>query len=195
MNNQYQIALSFATEDQKLVDAVYHYLRAEGINVFFAPSREAQVILGGRNQREIFYDIFGLNAEYVALFVSKNYIAKEVPMEEARIAFAKHGDNGSAIPIYIDGTPLPEHMFDPKSTNYFRSNNPAEIATHLAARVRMSHKTNKETDKSEGKQKNTNLDGTSSGDLMIVRDNTAKCQIFIQNYNDINGASNYESGR
>ena len=178
MNNQYQIALSFATEDQKLVDAVYHYLRVEGINVFFAPSREAQVILGGRNQREVFYDIFGLNAEYVALFVSKNYIAREVPMEEARIAFAKHGDDGSVIPIYIDGTPLPESMLDPKNTNYFRSDNPAEIATHLAARVRMSYKANKRAvnppDLEREKQKTNEF---------IAEGNTAQCQVFIQNYN------------
>lgn len=179
MNKQFQIALSFASEDQKLADAVYHYLRAEGINAFFAPSREAQVILGGKNQREVFYDIFGLNANYVALFVSKNYIAREVPMEEARIAFAKHGDDGSVIPIYIDGTPLPVNLFDPKSTNYFRSDNPAQIADHLAARVRMSHNANKRAgnslDLEREKQKIIEF---------IAEGNTARNQVFIQNYNE-----------
>lgn len=184
MSNQYQIALSFATEEQKLVDAVYHYLRAEGIKVFFAPSREAQVILGGRNQREVFYDIFGLKSECIALFVSKNYIAKEVPMEEARIAFAKHEDNGSVIPIYIDGTPLPEHMFDPKRTNYFRSDNPAEIATHLAARVRMSSRIDSRTGDFEGRQKAAYGDQAHARDRMVVKENTAETIVCIQNFNE-----------
>ena len=59
MDYKYDIALSFATEDQKLVEKVYHYLRAENLNVFFAPSQEGQKVLSGKNQREVFYSIFG----------------------------------------------------------------------------------------------------------------------------------------
>lgn len=57
MKYQYDIALSFATENQDLVEKVYHYLRAEAITVFFAPSPECHRILNGRNQREAFYEI------------------------------------------------------------------------------------------------------------------------------------------
>lgn len=71
MEKQFEIALSYATEDQNLVEKVYHYLKAEQVNVFFAPSKEGQVFLSGKNQREAFYSIFGKNARYVALFVSK----------------------------------------------------------------------------------------------------------------------------
>lgn len=171
MHYQYKIALSFATEDQKLVEKVYHYLLAEGINVFFAPSREAQIILSGTNQREVFYNIFGLHAEYVALFVSKDYITKEVPLEEAQIAFAKHS-SGSVIPIYIDGTSLPGNMFDPKAMNYFRSDNPAEIASHLASKLKMS---------AELSEKETNLETVQN--VMHVSGNTAGKQIMIQTMN------------
>lgn len=48
MDYKYDIALSFATEDQKLVEKVYHYLRAENLNVFFAPSQEGQKVLSGK---------------------------------------------------------------------------------------------------------------------------------------------------
>lgn len=169
MDYQFKVALSFATEEQELVESVYHSLRAEGINTFFAPSPEAQVYLSGKNQREIFYKIFGLEAEYVALFVSKNYVVKKVPMEEAHIAFAKHASIGSVIPIYLDGTPLPNYLLDPSSMNYFRSNNPFEIANHLASKVSISSTQDEMADESE-----------IGHSMMHVSGNTADKQIFIQ---------------
>ena len=172
MSYKYKIALSFATENQDLVERVYHYLRAEKINVFFAPSSEAQVILSGKNQREVFYSIFGMDSEYVALFVSKQYVAKEIPMEEARIAFARHTNEGKVIPIYLDGTSLPENMFNPKTTNYFKSDNPTEIASHLASRV------NKENDLCW-----ENVSNESAESKMNISGNVAEKQIIIQTMN------------
>ena len=136
MKHSYKIALSYATENEDIVKKVYHYLKADGIAVFFAPAPECQIALSGKNQREIFYEIFGLKAEYVALFISQNYIMKKVPMEEASIAIAKHRENGRVIPIYMDDSVLPEELFNPMETNYFKSNNAAEIANHLAVKVR-----------------------------------------------------------
>lgn len=138
MKCQFDIALSFATEDQPLVENVYHYLKARGLQVFFAPSPEGQVFLSGKNQREAFYQIFGWDAQYAALFVTKDYIRKEVPMEEANIALIERRGTGTVIPIYLDGTPLPDKLFDPKQENYFVSDNPVAIASHLAARCRQS---------------------------------------------------------
>lgn len=170
MDYKYDIALSFATEDQKLVEKVYHYLRAENLNVFFAPSQEGQKVLSGKNQREVFYSIFGLEAEYVALFVSQNYSMRQVPMEEAGIAFAKHGADGHVIPVYLDGTGLPKDMLDPQSTNYFEASDPAVIASHLAAKIAMDRKERKKLSGSHNK-----TDG-----IMNINGNTANKQIFIQ---------------
>lgn len=172
MNHHIKIALSFATEQQDLVEKVYHYLKAEGINTFFAPSTEGQILLSGENQREIFYNIFGLNSEYVALFVSRNYVVREVPMEEARIAFAKHGANASVIPVYVDGTSLPAELFDPKETNYFRSDNPAEIAAHLASKIR--------TGKCNVQQNMVAVEGR--GGMMNIHGNQAEKIVNIQNF-------------
>lgn len=169
MSEQYQIALSFATENLDLVEKVYHYLKAEKIKVFFAPSSEGQIELSGRNQREAFYSIFGLNTQYVALFVSKDYIEREVPMEEARIAITKHGNDGTVIPIYLDGTPLPAEIFDPKKKNYFVSDDPAVIASHLASKIKSAGDESKRTEASAGAEHVMNVNG-----------NTAQKQIFIQ---------------
>lgn len=169
MKYQYDIALSFATENQALVEKVYYYLKAEELKVFFAPSKECQNILSGRNQREIFYEIFGLKAQHVALFVSEFYVKREVPMEEADIAFAKHGDRGGVIPVYLDGTVLPASMFDPKKQNYFRSDNAAEIAAHLAEKVKSYKLNNEDVSKKIEKGKGG----------MKISGNKAKKQLFI----------------
>lgn len=169
MKYQYDFALSYASEEEKLVKTVYHYLKAEGFKVFFAPEVEGQNVLSGRNQREVFYEIFGLKAEYVALFVSKHYVCKEVPMEEAGIALAKHSENQTVIPIYLDGTILPEALFDPKQINYFKSNKAAEIANHLASKKKNS---SNETLKVPPNYKQR---GT-----MNIKNNNASKQIFIQ---------------
>lgn len=171
MDYQFKVALSFATEEQSLVEEVYHYLRAENINVFYAPSVEGQIILSGKNQREIFYKIFGLSSEYVALFVSKHYVIKKIPMEEARIAFAKHYEDSSVIPIYLDDTLLPADLFDSNASNYFKSNNPAVIANHLVSRI-VSNDTELLT---------TSIN-KNVGE-MVVKGNTAQKQIFVNTLN------------
>ena len=169
MPNTYDIALSFATEEESLVETVYHYLKAEGLIVFFAPMPECQVILSGKNQREIFYRIFGIESEYVALFVSKHYVIKDVPMEEASIAFTKHNNDGKVIPIYLDGTHLPSTMLNPKKDNYFASNNAAVIANHIAERI-------KNTNSSGGHQ----LASSAQNSVMNIKDNNAQKQVFVQ---------------
>lgn len=172
MNYKFDVALSFATENQQLVETVYHYLKAENISVFFAPSPEGQMFLSGKNQREAFYNIFGMNTKFVALFVSKYYISKEVPMEEAGIAFAKHASDGSVIPIYIDDASLPTDMFNPKSMNYFKSSNPAVIASHLAGKIKTTGG-------------NPRADGVKEvgKNVMNIKGNIGGTQVFVQNVN------------
>ena len=170
MGKLFDIAISFAMENVKLADTVYHYLKAEGLSVFFAPAPECQSILSGENQREIFYRIFGLESKYVILLISQFYVMKQVPMEEAKIAFSKHGRDASVIPIYLDGTELPRELLDAKKQNYFSSNDAAKIASHVASKV---NKLEKQEEKKEG---------FASGSIMENEKNRADIQIFIQNY-------------
>lgn len=168
MECQFDIALSFATENQPLVDTVYHYLKARGLRVFFAPSPEGQAFISGKNQHEVFYQIFGWEATYVALFVTKDYICKKVPMEEACIALTERKGTDTVIPIYLDGTPLPSKLFDPEQENYFKSDNPAAIASLLAARCKQSVP-------SPSAQTEPQMSGG-----MHISGNIAEKQVFIQ---------------
>lgn len=169
MGFSYDIALSFATEDQALVEKVYHYLKAENFSVFFAPSPEGQLALSGRNQREAFYDVFARSSEYVALFVSKSYVGKPVPMEEADLAFKSHPEDGKVIPIYLDGTPLPVEMLRPDVTNYFSADHPVTIAKHLAGRIR-----------GERAPAEKAPSPVSPGNSMNIQGNTGGFQVFVQ---------------
>lgn len=171
MGKLFDVAISFAMENEELADTVYHYLKAEGLSVFYAPAPECQSILSGENQREIFYRVFGLESRYVILLVSKFYVIKKVPMEEARIAFSKHGEDASIIPVYVDGTELPVEMLDPKKHNYFSSGNAAEIAAHVASKIIKS------------KKREEKKCGTGRAGVMKNNNNKAETQIFIQNYN------------
>lgn len=171
MGKKFDIALSFAMENVALVEKVYRYLKAENIAVFFAPSSEAQVFLSGKNQSEVFYRVFGMDAKYVALFVSKDYIIKRIPMEEAHIAFAKHAYDNSVIPVYLDDTMLPTQLFDPQETNYFKSDDPAVIASHLVSKIK-NHGVNETLTASEMPRQSMHISG-----------NKAETQIFIQTIN------------
>ncbi len=129
----YDIALSFSMNEVNLVKDVFFYLKAEGYNVFFAP--ECQEVLSGKNQREVFYNIFGLSSDYVILFVSESYLTKKVTMEEAQIALSKLGKTGRVIPIYTDHSELPVELLNPSEFNYFKENRAAFIAAHISEKI------------------------------------------------------------
>lgn len=166
MKNEYDIALSFAMANKDLVEKVFHYLQAEGFTVFFAPSQKGQMEFSGKNQDTAFYEIFGIKARYVALFISKDYIKRTATMHEASIAFAKHKEDGSVISIYLDDTELPKEFLDPQKINYFKSNSAPQIAAHLSGRIK---KAKKKKDSCKNK-----------GDIFNVKNNVAQNQIFIK---------------
>ncbi len=97
-------------------------------------------------------------------------------MEEAEISFAKHGQDGTVIPIYLDGTPLPKEMLDPEIISYFKSDNAAEIANHLVAKVKGS----------EMKTSQAEMPSPSGSSMNIIG-NQGVHQFFVQNLKMQNG--------
>lgn len=118
----------------------------------------------------MFYQIFGWEAAYAALFVTKDYVHKQIPMEEACIALIERKGTGTAIAIYLDGTSLPNELFDPKQENYFTSDNPVAIASHLSARCKQS-----------GSLPPAHSDSQALGGMHIFG-NVAERQVFIQKH-------------
>jgi tetratricopeptide (TPR) repeat protein len=71
---KYDAALSFAGEDRKLAESLFHSLTQRGLSVFYDAEREAH--LWGKTSRE-FERVYGPQSRYVIPLVSKHYIRKD----------------------------------------------------------------------------------------------------------------------
>ena len=120
---QYDVALSYASEDKTLVSTVYKLLKENDLQVFFAPEQQSETV--GQDLERVLYKIYRKKARYVAVFVSCHYILKKATMHEANTANSRvRHDDFCIIPIYIDGTKLPN--LD-ESIVYLKSNDAYEI--------------------------------------------------------------------
>jgi len=79
----YDVALSFAGEQRRYVKKIYNALNKKGLKVFYDESPEVQAAHLGKRFTEIAQRIYGETADFVVLFVSREYIAKQWPYLEA----------------------------------------------------------------------------------------------------------------
>src|SRR5260370_8450213 len=82
----YEIALSFAGEDRSFVDGVARQLQKIGVNVFY--DHFETVTLLGKDLAAHFAEIYGKEATYCAMFISKDYARKAWPQFERQHAQA-----------------------------------------------------------------------------------------------------------
>lgn len=103
----YDVAISYASEQERTVSRVVSILAAEGFNVFFAPDREAEYIADDMIAR--FYRIYRYKSRYVAAFVTEEYLRKDITMHEAATAMLRQREEGRncLIPIYFKKAVLP----------------------------------------------------------------------------------------
>lgn len=106
LTHQYEVALSYASENASFVRRVYRRLRAGDRATFFAPEEASH--LWGKNESE-FERIYGPGSRYVVPFVSEHYVKKEWTRLEFRAARreAKLRKGEFILPVRLDGTPLP----------------------------------------------------------------------------------------
>lgn len=106
---KYDVALSYAGEQVAFVSRVSKLLEAEGLTVFFAPKREEEFAAEDMIVR--FYQIYRYESRYVASFVTKDYLKKDITMHEASTAMLRAREEGHncLIPIYFEGARL-EHL-------------------------------------------------------------------------------------
>jgi tetratricopeptide (TPR) repeat protein len=103
---EYDVALSYASETERLVRQVARYLQAENLRVFFAPARVGE--LWGKDAGEFQY-VYGPASQYVVPFVSEHYVTKEWPLLEFRSANreARTRQGEFILPVRIDDSRLP----------------------------------------------------------------------------------------
>lgn len=104
---EYQIAVSFASEEGESARQVAQQLRRRDVRVF--DYEDQQAALWGKDLAEELGVVFGGGSDFVLMLISEHYVRKIWTMHERRHAqahaLAKKSDY--ILPVRLDDTPLP----------------------------------------------------------------------------------------
>ncbi|MEO6502088.1 MAG: TIR domain-containing protein [Jatrophihabitantaceae bacterium] len=102
----YDLAVSFASEDRELVEVVVDRLMAQGVRVFL--DRDHQVEMWGEYLNEYFDKIYRTKSRFAILFVSRHYATKMWTRHERRSALARGLSQADpyVLPVRLDDTDL-----------------------------------------------------------------------------------------
>ncbi len=114
---QYDVALSYASEQREYVTQVYHALVEMGIKTFYDMAEEST--LWGKDLVAYLDSVFRIMARFCVVFVSREYVSKPWPRLEAQRALARAvSEKGEYIlPVRFDRTPLPGLLVTVKYLN------------------------------------------------------------------------------
>ena len=130
----YDVALSFAGEDREYVEQVAEQLRELGVSVFY--DRFEEVELWGKDLAEHLGRVYGSDARFVVLFLSRAYAAKAWPRHEKQFALARQISTGEerVLPVRFDETEIPGL---PSTIGYLdlRVLTPAKVAELIRQKV------------------------------------------------------------
>ena len=105
---QYDVALSYASEDIVLPERLATMLRGKGVSVFFDKKFEAE--LWGKDLYQHLINVFKDSARYCIIFTSRNYANKIWTNHELKAAQARaleETDQEYILPIKLDDTRIP----------------------------------------------------------------------------------------
>jgi len=107
VSKPYEIALSFAGEDRSYVDEVARQLQKMGVRVFY--DHFETVTLLGKDLAAHFGEIYGKEASYCAMFISKAYARKAWPQFERQHAQARAltVKREYILPLRLDDSDVP----------------------------------------------------------------------------------------
>lgn len=103
---KYDIAISYASEQETYVRRVAKILEMEKLRIFYAPNREEEFL--GRDMIMEFYEIYRYQSMFVCCFVSEDYLKKDITVHEAKTALlrTKEEKRNCLIPVYFNGARL-----------------------------------------------------------------------------------------
>lgn len=103
---EYDIAISYASEQETYVRRVAKILEMEKLRIFYAPNREEEFL--GRDMITEFYEIYRYQSMFVCCFVSEDYLKKDITVHEAKTALlrTKEEKRNCLIPVYFNGARL-----------------------------------------------------------------------------------------
>ena len=104
---EYDVALSYASEDRSYVEKVATLLKEEGVKVFYDKFEEASS--WGKNLHDYLRDVYGMQARYTVMFISQQYVKKKWTQHERESAQerALQEELEYILPARFDDTPVP----------------------------------------------------------------------------------------
>ncbi len=105
--HQIDVALTFASEQQKYVQRVARDLSQSGVITFFQPYEKVK--LWGEDLIPYLDRVFREWATLCVMFISKEYVKKAWPSHERQSALARQLEQQSLyiLPVRFDDTPVP----------------------------------------------------------------------------------------
>jgi hypothetical protein len=135
--HRYEVVLSYAGEDQAYVDEVAKLLKEHGVELFYAPFKEAD--LWGTDLSEELDIIYRMEGRYCVMFLSQKYADKAWPTHERRSAMARAVQQRTRyiLPCRFDNTEVPGL---PPSVHYvdLKTKNPAQLGELILEVLRKS---------------------------------------------------------
>lgn len=104
---EYDVALSFTGEDRTYVERVATLLKEAGVKVFYDRFEEAS--LWGKNLYDHLSDVYGRQARYTVMFISRHYVEKRWTSHERASAQerALQENLEYILPVRFDDTRVP----------------------------------------------------------------------------------------
>jgi hypothetical protein len=135
---EFEVALSFATEDRPYVEEVYRGLTALGIKTFY--DKSVQESLWSNSVGEYLDNVFGARTRFCVVFLSKDYFQKSWTKRELKAAQARREireHEHFLLPVRFDDTPI--DGIDP-DLGYLRAKDyrPRELANKIAEKLGLS---------------------------------------------------------
>ncbi|WP_321507612.1 PQQ-binding-like beta-propeller repeat protein [uncultured Methanoregula sp.] len=126
-SENYDVALSFAGEDRRIVDPIAKILKNKmGINVFYDDFNKEK--LWGKHLPTHLYDLYKNRAKYVVIFYSKYYHKKIYTKVEERGAIDKATEKIAdfnyeyVLPVKLDNEEIPDPLGKIGYVNYHKEN-------------------------------------------------------------------------
>jgi TIR domain len=125
---QYDVCLSYASEDSEYVDRVSKLLKKKGIKVY--SYKDQRAVAWARSLTSYLKDIYRHKSKFCVVFLSKDYASKEWPQYELLSAFERAFEQNRQylVTVQIDDTKLPGM---PEDVVYESSATPAEQLVDL----------------------------------------------------------------
>lgn len=106
-NYEYDVAISYASEDREYAEALADVLHSRGVNIFY--DKYERAVLWGEDLYTKLSDIYLKKARYCIVFLSKHYVNKVWTKHELQSAQdrALQDQNAYILPIRLDNTKTP----------------------------------------------------------------------------------------